>query len=144
MGSNSKSRQAASPDQLEQEIVATRAEIDRKLVLLQQHFSPRQIAGQLTTALVSQGGTFARNLGVSLRDNPVPAILVGIGLAWLMIASSRNHKPAASRRPATDSHAPRAAAALAAIEGGEPRQAALGSPADTNAAGSAVAHRGAG
>jgi len=144
MGSNSKSRQAASPDQLEQEIAKTRAEIDRKLVLLQQHFSPRQVAGQLTSALVSQGGTFARNLGVSLRDNPVPAILVGVGLAWLMIASSRNHRPAAGQQDATDSRAPRAAAALAVIESGEARQAAIGSSAGTGVAEPAAAHRGAG
>ncbi|MEQ9606690.1 MAG: DUF3618 domain-containing protein [Kiloniellaceae bacterium] len=142
MESNAETRQAASPDQLEQEIAETRAAIDRKLDLLQQHFSPRQVAGQLTSALVGQGGIFARNLGVTLRDNPVPAILVGIGLAWLMIASSRDQRPAAVRRDATDSRAPRAAAALAVVERAAARQPALGSP--TGTAEPLSAHRGAG
>ncbi|HUF57627.1 MAG TPA: DUF3618 domain-containing protein [Thermohalobaculum sp.] len=36
-----------------------------------------------------QGGAFARNLGRSVRDNPVPVAMVGIGLAWLMSGGQR-------------------------------------------------------
>ena len=80
------SNQAASPDQLEREIYETRAQIDRKLGLLQERLSPRNVAN----AMGAQGGTFARNLGTALRDNPVPALLLGIGICWLMLASRPN------------------------------------------------------
>src|SRR3546814_19622093 len=79
--------QAASPEQLEREIAYTRGEIDRKLALLQARLPPRQVAGQMAHSFGSQGGLFARNLGAPLRDNPVPTLLLGIGICWLMIAA---------------------------------------------------------
>ena len=30
-----------------------------------------------------------RNLGRSLRDNPIPVALIGVGLGWLLLANSR-------------------------------------------------------
>jgi len=118
---------AASPDQLEREIARTRADIDRKLTLLQERFSPRRVAGQMAGSVGAQGGAFARNLGAALRDNPVPALLLGIGVLWLMVAS----KPATDAQsleeeraraiPPEPAAAPRTAAGLAAVErGGEP------------------------
>lgn len=76
----------ASPDQLEREITHTRAEIDHKLNLLQERLSPRYVA----SSMGEQGGAFVRNLGAALRDNPIPALLVCVGLCWLMFASRRN------------------------------------------------------
>ena len=32
---------------------------------------------------IASGGDFVRDLGVAIRDNPVPAALIGMGLAWL-------------------------------------------------------------
>jgi len=37
----------------------------------------------------SPAGEFARNLGREIRENPVPLVLIGIGIAWLMLAASR-------------------------------------------------------
>ncbi|HMA15606.1 MAG: DUF3618 domain-containing protein [Bacteroidota bacterium] len=125
----------ASPEQLEREIVATRAEIDRKVALLQHRLSLRTVAGQVASSAQAQGGAFARNLGAAVRDNPVPALLVGIGLCWLILASRSNGRPAGkAARPETDevtreaaraaplpqaaspSLPPRTAAAMAAAE----------------------------
>src|SRR3546814_848117 len=114
--------QAASPEQLEREIAYTRGEIDRKLALLQARLSPRQVAGQMAHSFGSQGGLFARNLGATLRDNPVPTLLLGIGICWLMIAARNGarREEVDYRRddsPQTaDATAPRAAAALAMAE----------------------------
>src|SRR3546814_19916201 len=102
--------QAASPEQLEREIAYTRGEIDRKLALLQARLSPRQLAGQLAHSFGSQGGLFARNLGATLRDNPVTPLLQGLGLCWLIIAartgwrraeihSRRDHRPHTAAPP---------------------------------------------
>jgi hypothetical protein len=127
--------QTASPEQLEREIAATRANIDRKVALLQQRLSMRTLAGQFASSAQTQGGAFARNLGAAVRDNPVPALLVGIGLCWLILASRGNGRTAAptSRhrsedlngdgervppqpQPAPSSLPPRTAAAMAAAE----------------------------
>jgi hypothetical protein len=86
-GEEPMNREAASPDQLEREIAHTRAEIGRKLTLLQDRLSPRHVAGRVAGSVGEQGSAFARNLGAALRDNPVPALLLGIGLCWLMLAS---------------------------------------------------------
>jgi hypothetical protein len=43
----------------------------------------------------SEGGDFARNLMSSVQNNPMPAALTGIGLAWLM-ASNSQPKPAST------------------------------------------------
>lgn len=127
---------AASPDQLEREIAQTRAEIDRKLSLIQQRLSPRRVAGQVANSMGVQGGAFARNLGATLRDNPVPALLLGVGMCWLMLAGRNGRSYAQERRYLEDdgddyaeaqdealepsaypeSAASRAAAALAAAE----------------------------
>ena len=119
-------KQAASPDQLEREIVETRAKIDRKLELLQRRLSPRSVAGGVASSVGAQGGAFARNLGAALRDNPVPALLLGIGLVWLILASGRRSGVAAVEDFSEDeaalppgeaaSLAPRTAAAMAAVE----------------------------
>lgn len=121
----------ASPEQLEREIAATRAEIDRKVTLLQHRLSLRTVAGQVASSAQAQGGAFARNLGAAMRDNPVPALLVGIGLCWLILASRRNGRDAMApyeadefiggydevaplTQPAASSLPPRTAAAMAA------------------------------
>ena len=94
--------QTASPEQLEREIAATRAEIDRKVALLQHRLSLRTVAGQVASSAQAQGGAFARNLGAAVRDNPVPALLVGIGLCWLILASRSNGRRAGTARHETD------------------------------------------
>ena len=37
---------------------------------------------------------FLRNLGREVRENPMPLVLIGIGIAWLMVASSRTSRAA--------------------------------------------------
>jgi hypothetical protein len=37
----------------------------------------------------SEGNAFLRNLGATVRDNPVPVVLMGTGLAWLMLSGPR-------------------------------------------------------
>ena len=39
---------------------------------------------------------FLRNLGREVRENPMPLVLIGIGIAWLMLATSRTSRAAIS------------------------------------------------
>lgn len=73
-----------SPEQLEQQIARTRAEIDVTLDAIQEKLSPGRLLDQVMDYTKENGGAFAGNLGRSVRDNPVPVALLGIGLGWLM------------------------------------------------------------
>lgn len=78
------------PEQILAEIERTRSEMDATLGAIEQRLTPGQLVDQGLDYLKSSGAKeFATNLGGSVRDNPLPVALVGIGLAWLM-ASGRN------------------------------------------------------
>jgi hypothetical protein len=76
-----------SPAEIEDDIARTRAEMDETLAALERKLSPGELVDK---ALGYMGGPreFYDNLGHTVRDYPVPTTLVGIGLAWLMAASS--------------------------------------------------------
>lgn len=76
-----------SPAEIEEEIARTRAEMDETLAALERKLSPGELVDK---ALGYMGGPkeFYSNLGETVRDYPVPTTLVGVGLAWLMAASS--------------------------------------------------------
>lgn len=81
----------ASPEQLERDIAATRMEIDSTLAAIQDKLSPGQILDQALRYMKDNGGQLAGNVGRSVRDNPIPLALVGIGLSWLMVSGSRGN-----------------------------------------------------
>ncbi|MBL8658173.1 MAG: DUF3618 domain-containing protein [Rhodospirillales bacterium] len=75
-----------SPDEIEQEIIATREHIDRTLDVLTERLSPGGLFDQAMHTARETGGEFTLNLGRTVRDNPVPVALLGLGLGWLMVA----------------------------------------------------------
>lgn len=74
-------------DRYLEEIEQTRDEIDRTLHTLENKLSPRELWEQ---ALRWSGGAreLSRNLSRTLKDNPIPATLLGISLIWLVIAGT--------------------------------------------------------
>jgi hypothetical protein len=84
-----------SPDKIQEGIQQTRAEMDHTLHALERKLSPGQLTDQILDYLRGAGeesGEFVTNLGRSIRDNPVPVTLLGVGLSWLMIADSEKPK----------------------------------------------------
>jgi len=80
----------ASSEQLEREAEATRARIAETLAELRTRITPGQIVDEaFDYARGSSGGDWVRNLGRQLADNPLPAALMGAGLAWMMTAQRR-------------------------------------------------------
>ena len=79
-----------SPDEIEQDITKTRAHIDRTLDVLAARLSPGSLVDQALRTARDTGGEFTLNLGRTIRDNPVPTALVGVGLGWLMFAGRRD------------------------------------------------------
>lgn len=82
-----------SPEQIQAEIARTRGDMDATLTAIEQRLTPGQLVDQGIDYLRSSGASeFVSNLGGSVKNNPLPVALVGIGLAWLM--ASGNRKPA--------------------------------------------------
>lgn len=79
-----------SPEMLEQEIDAKRASISNIVDSLESRFTPGQLFDQALAYTKGNGGEFFQNLGTTLKNNPVPTALTGLGLAWLAM---NQHKP---------------------------------------------------
>lgn len=75
----------ADQDRIESELARTRSRMDNRLDELQERLSPGQVLDDLMGYFRgSEGGEFARSLMDSVRNNPMPAALTGIGVTWLM------------------------------------------------------------
>jgi ElaB/YqjD/DUF883 family membrane-anchored ribosome-binding protein len=79
-----------SAAEIEREVHASRADVERTLDEIQERLSPGQLLDQAVGYLRGGGGEFMRNLGDQVRSNPLPVTLVGVGLAWMMLAGRRN------------------------------------------------------
>ena len=78
------SRSAA---EIEREVEQTRAGLTNTLDALRVRASPSKLFEQaLDYARSSGGNQLVRNLGTSVRDNPLPLLLIGAGIGWLMMA----------------------------------------------------------
>jgi ElaB/YqjD/DUF883 family membrane-anchored ribosome-binding protein len=80
----------STSEQLERETEEERARISETLDELRARMTPGHVVDRLVDyATDSSGGMFFRNLRQQAVDNPVPAALVGAGLAWLAISGRR-------------------------------------------------------
>ena len=87
-----------SPETIERDVERTRANLTRTLDELRDRLSPGQVMDQLTEWAKGSGGAeFARNLGAQVRDNPLPILLVGAGIGWLMMSGGGRRTPVGTR-----------------------------------------------
>jgi hypothetical protein len=80
-----------SSAQIEREVERTRDNVADTLDTLRAKLQPGQMVDQVVEQITdyarSSGGVdFMRNLGTSVRDNPMPVALIGAGIAWLMMS----------------------------------------------------------
>ena len=77
-------------NRIEDNLERTRSRMDARLSELQERLSPGQVLDDLMTYFRgSEGAEFGRNLLDSVKNNPLPAALTGIGLTWLMAANQQ-------------------------------------------------------
>lgn len=77
---------------IERELDDTRSRLDATIGALQQKLAPGSMVDQAVHYFKEGGGVeFSRNLGRSMRDNPVPVAMIGVGLGWLMYSGMRGH-----------------------------------------------------
>lgn len=81
-----------SSTQLRSEIERTRAEMDETFDALERKMTPGQILGEAWH--LTRGGTSAgaSKLWQIAREHPLPSAVIGLGLGWLMVESSRNEE----------------------------------------------------
>jgi hypothetical protein len=78
---------------IQQDIEATRERIDRTAAELEDRVSLDHLGDVAMEKLRSSGARdFVDNLGRSLRDHPLPAVMTGIGMRWLMTAETRRNE----------------------------------------------------
>lgn len=73
-----------SSAQLEQEVSEQRDRVEARIGQIKERLSPGQLVDELLSYSKDGGSAFATNLGQQLTANPLPAALVGVGLAWLI------------------------------------------------------------
>ena len=81
------------PERIERDIDRTRASLGRTVDALERRLSPGELVDQALGMAREHGGEFATNLGRSVRNNPMPVILTGVGLAWMMASSNEPRAP---------------------------------------------------
>jgi ElaB/YqjD/DUF883 family membrane-anchored ribosome-binding protein len=75
------------PEHIESEIAHTRAEVSSTIDAIQRKLTPGQLMDQAVDYFrTSAPADFGANLSRSIRDNPIPVALVGVGIAWLMMS----------------------------------------------------------
>ena len=79
--------------ELEREVDHERSQLSATIDALQAKASMGNIVDEVMKVVRDNGGDMGRNLGRTLRDNPLPALLTGVGLAWLMMGSGRQAEP---------------------------------------------------
>ncbi|HYG54026.1 MAG TPA: DUF3618 domain-containing protein [Burkholderiales bacterium] len=78
------------PAEIQAEINRTRNELDQTLTAIEHRLTPGQLLDQGIDYLRHSGAKqYLTNLGGSVKDNPMPVTLVGIGLAWLAAMQNR-------------------------------------------------------
>lgn len=87
-----------SPEAIEREIDAQRASIGNIVDALESKFTPGQMFDQAWGVMQGNGTAFLSNLGTSVRNNPVPAVLTSVGLLWLMMSQNRPPSPSVGYR----------------------------------------------
>lgn len=76
-----------SPEQLDTEVDAARVRLEGTASELAGRLSPDELMHRALGMVREHGGDFSRNLGSRVKNNPLPMILTGVGLSWLMLSS---------------------------------------------------------
>jgi hypothetical protein len=79
-----------SPEAIEHEVNVERARVAETLDALQDKMSVGNIVDDVVRSFSRYGGDMAGNLGRQVRNNPLPLLLTGIGLVWLISSSGRS------------------------------------------------------
>jgi len=104
-----------SAAEIEREVERNRARLMNTAEELKERVSPSQLADQAVEWLRGSGGReFVGNMGATVRDNPLPVLMIGAGIAWLAFggrseAAGRSRYASSSYDDLSDTRMPYAA-----------------------------------
>lgn len=77
-----------SAAELEREVAEQRTRVEARIGEIKDRLSPGQLLDEALSYTRNGGAHFASNLGHQVSANPLPAALVGVGLAWLIASTA--------------------------------------------------------
>jgi hypothetical protein len=80
-----------SAAELEREVADQRQRVESRIGEIKDRLSPGQLLDEALSYTKHGGAHFASNLGHQVSANPLPAALVGVGLAWLISSTASGH-----------------------------------------------------
>lgn len=93
MSEKNERNESRNPDEIEADIHETRAHLDHTLHELENRLSPKQFMDSIYEQARNGGANeFFANLGKTIKENPVPFLLTGIGVGWLMMAHRKTNQ----------------------------------------------------
>lgn len=94
-----------SSAEIEQEVEASRAQLDRNVEALKEKMTPGQLLDEAMNSLGGAGQQVASRLFDQVKQNPMPLAVVGLGLAWLVASNKDGAAPAGGEpRSFSDGH----------------------------------------
>jgi ElaB/YqjD/DUF883 family membrane-anchored ribosome-binding protein len=78
-------------ERIEADVTASRHRLNDTLDRLGHKLSPGQMLDEVLGLARGRAGQFTANLGRQLRDNPVPALLIGAGIGALLLRRGNGH-----------------------------------------------------
>jgi ElaB/YqjD/DUF883 family membrane-anchored ribosome-binding protein len=118
-----------SAAEIEREVEGTRARLTGTIEELKDRVSPNNLMDQAVDYLRGSGGQeFLSNLGTSVRQNPLPILLIGAGIGWLALSGNRrNDYETAGRMPPAPRRTTVSSSAMQDLEGTSYPSGAYGS-----------------
>ena len=90
-------------EQRERDAAQTRAHLAETLDELRSRLTPGQVINQLVDyAREPPVANYLRSLTREIQENPLPLLLIGIGIAWMVIGSNRRSQESAVREMAKE------------------------------------------
>jgi len=85
-----------SSAELEREVQQQRSRVEQRIGEIKDRLSPGQLLDEALSYTKHGGANFASNFGQQVSANPIPATLIGIGVAWLMSSNINGNAQAAT------------------------------------------------
>lgn len=88
------------PEDIESDIERTRADFSSTIEAIQQKLTPSELKNQaMDYALATKPGAIGYDIVNTVRANPIPIAMIGIGIAWLMASKRSSNTYMRSRYP---------------------------------------------
>ena len=91
-----------SAAELEREVAEQRNRVESRIGEIKDRLSPGQLLDEALSYTKHGGAHFASNLSNQIAGNPLPAALVGVGLAWLISSTASGNGHTQHSAPLTD------------------------------------------